>query len=208
MADVLELAARSKTPKGAAIIQRKPGERFYSPLRPPNSLYVLLEGRVSVTRLTTEGKRLVTEVLEAGDVFGDLSFSGAGDDNESAEALTDSRAMVVDSRDAKQLIESDPEVALRLLKAVASRLNVARDRLEEFAYRPVENRVASALLLLAGKTGTTAPVSHQVLADTAGTYRETATRVLGELQVKEILRLGRRAIEIKQPQALIAMAGG
>jgi CRP/FNR family transcriptional regulator len=208
MAEVLEPAAKNETPKGAVILQRTPGERFYSPLRPPSSLYVLLEGRVSVTRLTSEGKRLVTEVLEAGDVFGDLSFSGAGDDNESAEALTDSRAMVVDSRDAKQLIESDPEVALRLLKAVASRLNVARDRLEEFAYSSAENRVASALLLLAGKAGRTVPVSHQVLADTAGTYRDTATRVLGELQLKDVLQLGRRAIEIKKPQHLVAMAGG
>lgn len=208
MAKAIASTTKNEIPKGAVVVQRAPGERFYSPVQPASSLYILMEGRVGVTRLTSEGKRLVTEVLEPGDVFGDLSFSGDGDDNEFAEALTGSKAMVVNSRDAKQLLASDPDVALRLLKAVASRLNMAQERLEEFAFRPVENRVASALLLLAGKTGNTVPVSHQYLADTAGTYRETATRVLGELQVKEILRLGRRAIEIRQPQALVALAGG
>ena len=89
---------------------------------------------------------------------------------------------------------------------MANRLNAAVNRLEEFAYGPVETRIASAVLRVAGRTGQAAPVTHQFLADMAGTYRETVTRVLGELDAKDVLRLARCAIEIRDPQALSAIA--
>ena len=206
MVQALQPTTNNGHSEGAVVIERKARERLYSPLRPPCSLYVLLEGRVSVARLTRDGKRLVTEVLDAGDVFGDLSFSGVGSDSEIAEALTDCRAFVVDSRRAKDLIASDPELAVRLLSAVANRLNSMCGRLEEFAFSPVETRVASAVLRIAGSTGRTAPVSHQFVAEMAGTYRETATRALKGLQMREMLRLGRCAIEIEDPHALAAVA--
>ena len=192
--------------KGAVVIECKARERFYSPLRPPCSLYVLLEGRVSVARLTRDGKRLVTEVLEPGAVFGDLSFSGAGSDNEFAEAITDCQALAIDARRAMALVASDPHLAGRLLSAVVERLNAACDRLEELAYRPVEARIASAVLRIVGSDGRSALVSHQFLAEMAGTYRETATRALEALQLREMLQLGRCAIEVKDPQALTAVA--
>ena len=206
MLHALQSTTNNGHSEGAVVIKRKARERFYSPLRPPCSLFVLLEGRVSVARLTQDGKRLVTEVLDAGDVFGDLSFSGVGSENEFAEALTDCRALAVDSRRAKALFAAEPELAIRFLTAVANRLNAAVDRLEEFAYGPVETRIASAVLRVAGHTGQAAPVTHQFLADMAGTYRETATRVLGELHAKDVLRLARCAIEIRDPQALSAIA--
>ena len=130
-----------------------------------------------------------------------------GSDDEFAEALTDCRALAVDSRRVKTLIASEPELAILLLTAVSNRLNAVVHRLEEFAaYRPVETRVASAVLRIAGRPGLTAPVTHQFLADMAGTYRETATRILGELHAKDILRLARCAIKIRDPQALSPMA--
>lgn len=206
MVQALQPITNQRRLKDAVVIQRTSRERFYSPLRPPRALYVLLDGRVTVARLTREGKRFVMDVLQPGDVFGDLSFSGAGNDSEIAEALTDCRALVVDSRRARALIASEPELAIYLLTAVANRLDATCERLEEFAYRPVDTRIASAVLRVAGHAGEAAPVTHQFLAEMAGTYRETATRVLGELHAKDILRLARCTIEIKDPQALAEKA--
>ena len=204
-------AKRTRTKNGhlrAAIVERAAGERYYSLLRPTRSTYVLLEGRVSVTRLTRGGRHVVTEVLGAGSVFGDLSFDAVGSDSECAEALTNTRALAVDSRRAKALIASDSELAVRFVIAMAHRMSAACARIEEFACRPVEKRIASAVLQIAGRTGRTAPVSHQFLADMAGTYRETATRVLGDLQTKNLLELSRRAIRITDAEALTAVATG
>ena len=206
MVQALQPAAGNGFLRDAVVIERRVREHFYSPMRPPSSLYVLIEGRASIARLTRDGRRLVTEVLEAGDVFGDLSLRGSHSDGEFVEALTDCRALAVDSGRARALIASHPELAVPLLSAVANRLNAACDRLEELAYSPVETRVAAAVLRIAGSTGRMAPVSHQFVAEMAGTYRETATRALEGLQVREMLGLGRCAIEIRDPAALTAMA--
>lgn len=195
-------------PWGSVVIHRGAGERFYSRVRPPSSIYVLLEGRVSVSRLTREGRQLVTEILEPGSVYGDLSLGAASSDNEFAEALTSSRALAVDSRRARALIASDSELTLRFVHAVARRLSAACDRIEEFAYQPAETRIASAVLQVAGRSGRTALVSHQFLADMAGTYRETATRLLDELQMKKLVELNRCAIKIMDSEALTAVASG
>lgn len=210
MAQVPGLSHSMGFPTRVRAIERNPGALFYSPEYPPSYFHILVEGRVSVARLTGDGKRLVTDVLQPGDVFGNLSLDDtpSDDDSELAEAVTRCRALVLDSRDARALLASDPELALRILSAVARRLRAASERLEELVFRPAAARVAAALLRIAGDSGRAAPVSHQVLADIAGTYRETASRVLGDLQDRGILGLGRCAIEIRDARLLAGVAGG
>ena len=191
--------------KDAVLIRRAARESFYSAAHPTRSLYVLVAGQVAIVRSTQDGKRLVTDILRAGGVFGDLSLGGATTEGEVADALTDSRALMLDSERANTLFGSDPEFAGRLLAAVGERLTVTCDRFEELAFSPVETRLASSVLRVAGQAGGTAAVTHQFLADSAGAYRETVTRVLGELQLRNILRLDRCSIEIRDPRALAAM---
>jgi hypothetical protein len=66
------------------------------------------------------------------------------------------------------------------------------------------------LLELADKYGVAAAdglrldanLSHQDLANTIGSTRETVTLVLGELQAQGLIRIGRRKITLVQPQAV------
>ena len=196
------------SPGRSVVVERTPGELFYSPGRLPGTLYAILRGRVSVARSTRGGRRLVTEVLQTGEGFGDLSLCGVAADNEVAEAVTHCRALALGSRDVKVLVASNPELALRIMTAMARRLSAASDRLEELTCRPVEARVALALLRIAGSDGRTVSASHQVVADLAGTHRETTSRRLGNLQVKGLLRLGRCVIEITDRRALADLANG
>jgi CRP-like cAMP-binding protein len=147
MAQVPGLSFRSGCPTGVTTVQRTPRELFHAPECPPSFLHLLVEGRVSVALLTSDGKSRVTGVLQPGDVFGNLSLCAAAShgDNGLAEAVTRSRALVLGSRDAKALVGSDPELALRIRSAVARRLRAASERLEELVYGPVEARVAAAL---------------------------------------------------------------
>lgn len=190
----------------SGVVERAAGEQFYSPLRPARGLFVLLEGRATVARLDREGRRLVVEVLEPGSVLGDLTLRSGGRDNEIVEALTDCRVLAIDPRSARELAASDPQLAIRILGAVADRLRSVSDRLEELAHNPVESRVASAVLRAAGPESRMALVSHQFLADMAGTYRETATRSLEGMQMRRLLELGRCAIAIRDREALADIA--
>ena len=183
-----------------------PREVLYTPDSPARELYVLLAGRVSVARVTYEGKRLVTDLLGPGDVFGNLSLAGGDSAGETAEAIEASEVLALDPRAAVSLVESDPRWLFRLLAATTERLRGTADRLEEFAYSTVEERVAAAILRYASDDDRTARASHQEIAEVAGTYRETATRVLNALQARGALRLSRCAIRIEDEHELASLA--
>ncbi len=182
-------------------------EVVYSPGERVGEIYVILAGHVSIARLTGEGRRLVTDILGAGDAFGDLTLGSSSASIEVAEALTDLQLLAIDSGYAAELARCDPKWAIRLIVAAAGRVNHAVERLQEFSYRDVEARVAAAVLRYAFDGESTAHASHQEIGDIAGTYRETVTRVLNELQSRGVVRLGRCQVEIADRRALEVIAG-
>ena len=69
---------------------------------------------------------------------------------------------------------------------------------EDVAFRRVDQRLASRLLLRAEPDTTT----HQMLADELGTSREVVSRILETFQQSGMIRLGRKRIEILDRNAL------
>jgi hypothetical protein len=67
---------------------------------------------------------------------------------------------------------------------------------------------ASLLLLLAEEHDSLEVVglTHQDLAETVGTYRETATQVLNDLKAQGLIEIGRKRITILDPERLLAVA--
>ena len=200
---------RTNKLEGLSVVKRRVGshEILYAPDAPAHELYVLLSGRVSVARITYEGKRLVTELLGPGDVFGNISLSEEGAGDETAEAVEESVVLALDPTAALSLVESDPKWVLRLLGAATRRLHGTVERLEEFAYHTTEARIAAAILRYASEEDRTARASHQEIAEMAGTYRETATRRLNALQARRVLSLQRLAIRIEDEEELASLAG-
>lgn len=47
---------------------------------------------------------------------------------------------------------------------------------------------------------------HQDLAETVGTYRETATQVLNDLKAQGLIEIGRKRITILDAEGLLAVA--
>ena len=70
--------------------------------------------------------------------------------------------------------------------------------------------MASLLLRLSEERGTRTIVglTHQNLAETVGTYRETATLVLNDLKAQGLIDIGRKRITILDPERLQAVAEG
>jgi CRP/FNR family transcriptional regulator len=70
--------------------------------------------------------------------------------------------------------------------------------IDDVAFRRVDQRLASCLL----RHGRALTVTHQMLADELGTTREVVSRTLESFRDAELLRLGRKRIEILDPKAL------
>ena len=115
-----------------------------------------------------------------------------------AEALEDCLIVVMSRADLERLILSRPAVGLRMLEMTGRRLSDAEARLEDMAFKGIPARLASLLLRLADERGANDIVglTHQDLAETIGTYRETATQVLNDMKLAGLIEIGRKRIDI------------
>ena len=184
------------------------GRVFYRPEEVGEVLFLLKQGSVQLYRISPEGKKLVIATLGPGTLFGEMALLGQQMHNAFAEALEDCQIMVLSRSSLERLIRNDPTVGLRVLEITGKRLADAEARLEDMAFKGIPARLASLLLRLAGERN--APevtgLTHQDLAETIGTYRETATQVLNDMKADGLIEIGRKCIVIVDAERLQALA--
>ena len=98
-----------------------------------------------------------------------------------------------------QLASRDPDLALRLAEAMGEKLQDARERIADFAFRDIRGRVAHLIVaflererLLRGEATLEriAPgLTHRDMADIVGTRRESVTLALNSLEREGVIRL-------------------
>lgn len=184
------------------------GRVFYRPEEPGEVLFILKEGRVQLYRISPEGKKLVITTLGAHTLFGEMALLGTKMHNTFAEAVDDCLICVMSRTDLERLILNKPQVALRILEITGKRLREAEERLENMAFKGIPARLASLLMRLAGERDSLEIVglTHQDLAESVGTYRETATQVLNDLKGQGLIEIGRKRITILDEAGLSEIA--
>jgi len=121
---------------------------------------------------------------------------------------------VLSLRDFETLLVAKPDLALRVIKALAQRLRRAEEEIESFAFRNVPGRLSALLVRLAEAGAEVEPTSHdqerrlvlrlthQDLANMIGATRETVTSVLNRFREMGLISIRRREIVIKGLQRL------
>jgi CRP-like cAMP-binding protein len=184
------------------------GRVFYRPEDPGERLFLLRAGRVQLYRISPEGKKLVIATLGPGALFGEMALLGQQMHNAFAEAMEDCSIMVMSRADLERLMLNDATIGRRILALTRKRLSDAEARLEDMAFKGIPARLASLLLRLAADQGDTSinGLTHQDLAETIGTYRETATQVLNDLKTDGLIEIGRKRITILDVERLRTIA--
>jgi CRP-like cAMP-binding protein len=201
----------------AALAHSKPkktGDFFFNEGEQAHEFFVLISGRVKLTQLTPEGHQVVLRLIGPGDAFGGVGAFGDPAYPISAEAVEPSAALAWTSTTMRQLLESEPKIALNALQFVARRLHDLQRRYRQAMTERVERRVARALLRLVQEAGRRVqsgveigfPVSRQDIAEMTGTTLYTVSRLLSGWEEQGIVRSGRQRIVLTKPHALVAIA--
>ena len=181
------------------LITYSKGHLFYMPDDPSEALFILKSGRVQLYRLSPDGRKLVVAVLHPGAIFGQMSLVGQQMHNTFAEAFDDCVICSWNRTEVEQLILEKPQVALRIMEALSDRLVRTELRLEEVTFKRLPARIASLLIELTSDQDDDFILkgyTHQYLADMLGTYRETVTQTLNDFKQENLIRIGRKSIEI------------
>jgi CRP-like cAMP-binding protein len=118
-------------------------------------------------------------------------------------------------RGIEQLIRTDPEFALAWARVLTEEVVRVRDALLHFGAHSASTRLARFLIDSALDSKSRSPaecalsveLTHAEIASSLAMAHETTTRLLGTLEEKHVLRLGRGRIEIIDLDHLSALAG-
>ncbi len=114
------------------------------------------------------------------------------------------------------MLETSPHIAFDLMTLMTSYIQEMQTRYRELATERVEQRVANALIRLAGQTGIRSEkeaaivlsFSRQDVAEMTGTTLFTVSRLFSEWERQGIIETGREKIKILKPHDLVRIADG
>ena len=185
-----------------------PGEFVFWDGDDPDWFYMVVEGKVKVSKHSSLGKEFTIAFFEPGEMFGEVAVFENKPYPASAHAVTESKVVGIKREDFLSFLANRPQVALRIINVLGGRLRDAQGRLRDLAGERVEQRLASVLLMLSVKLGLTLPFTRQEIADMAGTTTETAIRVMSHLKDRGIIRTVRSKVIILDEQKLRLLSEG
>jgi len=205
---------RRRVLRGTRRRQFASGDIIFYEGDPADSLHLLAAGHVTVWVTTPQGESVILEILGPGAAFGELALLGHNQVRAATvRTLERSETLSMSRQQFNELRMHLPAVNDFLVQAMAERLRRIDAHLMEALFVPAEKRVLRRLLSVAllypsaGSSGTTVPVTQEVLANMAGTSRPTTNQVLRAAEEDGVIKLGRRRITILRPVELRKRAG-
>ena len=189
-------------------------ERIYFEGEPAQYLYLVALGKVRLVRNSMSGREVLLDILRGGEYFGSLAAFGGRVYAETAIAQTDCCILRISAVDFETILSEHPSVTRKALEVVSQRLAESQEIIQQLSSQPAEQRIASALLRLAGKLGEARgqdvliqlPFSRQDLAAMTGATTETVSRVMSRLAEDGLVKSGRRWVTILELSRLEEMA--
>ncbi|MGB9753522.1 MAG: Crp/Fnr family transcriptional regulator [Roseiflexus castenholzii] len=188
----------------AVRVRHTAGEMLFLAGDPSPGLYVLLSGRVRLSRLSPGGREQVIHIVEPGHHFNSAPVFDGGPCPVNAAAQTDIIALLFPGDRLRALILEHPVVALRLLADSCGYLRRLVDLVDDLALTTVQGRLARLLLTQAeaGERGVVQPLTQSEMAARLGTVREMVGRSLKTFEAMGLIRIERGTIIIIDRAAL------
>jgi len=162
-----------------------------------SALFVIISGRVKISRVSDDGKEVILSILSDSDFFGEMAIIDGQSRSANVTAMDDTEILIVQRNEFLKLLHDYPEISISLLQELTKRLRIADMKIKSLSLKDAEGKVATVILQLADdigkiKQGTVEidklPFQHD-LANMAGTSRETISRTLHSFAKKGLVEL-------------------
>lgn len=178
-----------------------------------DALFILVSGVARVSVIAANGREIVLDYAEAGEILGEIAMIDGGDRTASVHAFTDCEALRLDRPAFETAMIEQPAMALRVMRALARRLRQTNLTIEaERAYTSGPRLARFLLRLMIGegdKNGGSQlklALSQGELGNFAGMSREQINRQLSAWVDCNIVALNHGKVTIVDRNALIDIA--
>jgi CRP/FNR family transcriptional regulator, cyclic AMP receptor protein len=192
------------------LARRCRGEFIYLPGESSDKIYFLKTGIVKLTEIVEEGREVLLDIIDRGEIFGEIDALHGCPRAESAQVIQDALLCQIKSRDFGDLLKRYPELAQRVYGLIVLRLRKIEKRLVNLICKDVETRVKEALVDLMSEKGAEHDryphirLTQQDIADLVGASRQETAKVLKRLEEDDVIRLKYCLVIVKSPDRLRA----
>lgn len=181
---------------------------------PSRRFFILVSGKVKITKLSQEGKEIIIELIFPGEFFGGFAVLKGFPYPANAVAMEESEVLWISRTDLLGIIERFPNLMFDITAHLSERVREFPDTLKNIALERVESRIASLLLKLAEKTGERTDsgeigiamrLTKQDIAEMVGTTVETSIRVMSRFRKSGFIKDENGRIVISDFRALNAI---
>lgn len=190
----------------------EPGEPIIDYLDASDEVFFVVTGETRASIYSLLGKAVTFCDLGPGEVFGEVAAIDGEPRSASIEARTRCLVASMSANAFRELLQSEPMVAMALLRHLVTKIRSLTTRVYEFSALAVNNRIQAEVLRLArlapkeGKTASINPApTHAEIASRTSTHREAATRELNRLSRLSIIERRGRTLVVTDIDRLAAM---
>src|SRR5512143_3897117 len=200
-------------PYHAAVLYGK-RETIFSEGEPPEWFYIVVKGKVKVTKLSHDGKEIILEVISPYDIFGGVAVLRNFPYPANAVAMEDSEVLKISRKNLMRLVDRFPNLMYCIARQLGDRMKSSYDTLKNIALERVEARIAALLLKLSNKVGVETDkgvlidmrLTKQDVADMVGTTVETSIRTFSKFKKQGLLTDSNGKIIITDHEGLMSFS--
>jgi CRP/FNR family cyclic AMP-dependent transcriptional regulator len=112
--------------------------------QPGHVMYIVVAGEIEIRRRVGDAERVLA-VLGGGEFFGEMAILSGRPRSATAVARSAARLLVIDGTTFEAMLRARPEIALRLIKALAARLEATNHHVELLLLPTANHRVVQCL---------------------------------------------------------------
>ena len=193
---------------------RSKNSYVYHPGDVSEVLFILKEGRVKIGNYSDDGREVIKAIIQPGEIFGEMGLAGELKRNEFAITMKEECSYyMIYIEDLKMVMRDNPELSLRMIDRIGSRIRRTESRLESIIFKDSRTRVVEFIKEMADKIGRAYGdevllehfLTHQDIANLTGTSRQFVTSVLNELKRDHIIKFDRNTILVSDTKGLAAL---
>lgn len=183
----------------------KKGEIIYFSNSDVPRIFLLKKGSIKIVAVDEEGNETIKDIIQKGDLFGELTLENDAQSNEYAKALSDEVAICSFlMSDFENLLLQNPSLALSYTKFVGLKMKRIKNSYANLISKDAKTRLYQFLKDWAEKEGKSTDntvvienyLTQNDIAQIICTSRQTATQLLNEMETKGLLVYNRKEIII------------
>ena len=192
----------------------KKKEEIFSEGDPPDWFYIVVRGKVKITKISQEGKEIILEIISPNDIFGGVAVLKSFPYPANAIAMEETDVLKISRKNLMRLIDRFPNLMYFIALQLGERMKSSHESLKNIALERVEARIAALLLKLASKIGKETGngtlidmrLTKQDVADMVGTTVETSIRTFSKFKKQGFLTDSDGKIILKDTEGLMALS--